>query len=114
MPAVIPITAIRDGQTTRVRIDDVDVLICRVDGQFYALANECSHARQALHTGRLRGFEITCPLHGARFDIRDGRCLAAPAKTPVRTFRVLVEAGKVNVSVTPARLPPSPGLGLAD
>lgn len=98
----LPITALRDGEMRALRIDGVDVLLCRVDGRYFALANQCTHARQALHTGRLRGFEIKCPLHGARFDIRTGSCLAAPATQPVRTFPVRIEAGKLSISVTGA------------
>jgi nitrite reductase/ring-hydroxylating ferredoxin subunit len=98
----LPITALRDGEMRALRIDGVDVLLCRVDGQYFALANQCTHARQALHTGKLRGFEIKCPLHGARFDVRTGRCLAAPATQPVRTFPVRIESGKLSISVTGA------------
>lgn len=99
MTPVVPLNALADGQMLACRVESVDVLLCRVDGRYYALANHCSHARQNLHTGRLRGHEIVCPLHGARFDIRDGRCLGAPATVPVQTFRVQIEGGKVNVSV---------------
>jgi len=98
----LPITVLRDGEMRALRVDGVDVLLCRVDGQYFAMANQCTHARQALHTGKLRGFEIKCPLHGARFDIRTGRCLAAPATQPVRTFPVRIESGKLSISVTGA------------
>lgn len=96
-------TALRDGQMLPMRVDGEEVLVCRVEGQFYALANRCSHASQALHTGRLKGYELVCPLHGARFDVRDGRCLKAPAREGVKAYRVWVEGGKVNVSIAAAR-----------
>jgi 3-phenylpropionate/trans-cinnamate dioxygenase ferredoxin subunit len=111
MTESLPITALRDGEMKAVRIDGVDVLLCRVDGQYYALSNNCSHARQALHTGKLRGFEVTCPLHGARFDIRNGQCRAAPATQPVQTFPVRVEAGKLSISVAGATRPATPRFG---
>ncbi|MEZ5558999.1 MAG: non-heme iron oxygenase ferredoxin subunit [Pseudomonadales bacterium] len=111
MTPIAPLNALEDGEMMACRVDGVDVLLCRVDGRYFALANHCSHARQVLHTGKLRGFEITCPLHGARFDIRDGRCLAAPATQAVSTFPVLIENGKVNVSVTGATTPPRPRFG---
>ena len=93
------------------KVDDVDVLLCRVDGQFYASINRCSHARQALDAGRLRGYEVICPLHSARFDIRDGSCKAAPATQPIQTFPVMIEGGKVMVSVEGAKQPPRPRFG---
>lgn len=99
MIPVLPLAALDDGQTYACRVADVEVLICRVDGRFFAVSNRCSHAHQALATGRLRGHEIRCPLHGARFDVRDGRCLAGPATEPIATYRVTLEAGRVHVSI---------------
>lgn len=88
-----------EGQTACVTVDGVEVLIAHVEGQFYAVQAHCSHARQSLAGGRLRGFQISCPLHGARFDVRDGACLAAPAQKPLASFPVRLEAGKVCVEV---------------
>ena len=95
----ISIAALGEGETTVVRVADKEILVCNVDGQFYAVDAQCSHARQTLATGRLRGYQISCPLHGARFDVRTGACTAAPAKRPIRSFPVLIEAGKVCVQL---------------
>lgn len=95
----ISIAALGEGETTVVRLADKEILLCNVDGQFYAVDAQCSHARQTLATGRLRGYQISCPLHGARFDVRTGACTAAPAKRPIRSFPVLIEAGKVCVQL---------------
>ena len=81
------------------QVDGADVLVCRIGDEYFAVADECSHARQALSTGKLRGCEITCPLHGARFDVRDGRCLARPATRPIATYAVMVRDGQVFVSI---------------
>jgi nitrite reductase/ring-hydroxylating ferredoxin subunit len=85
--------------------------MCRVDGRYYAVSNRCSHASQTLSSGRLRGVELTCPLHGARFDVRTGACLAGPAERPIRTFPVTIESGKVYVEVSEADRPPRPRFG---
>ena len=95
----ISIAALGEGETTVVRVADKEILLCNVDGQFYAVDAQCSHARQTLATGRLRGYQISCPLHGTRFDVRTGACTAAPAKRPIRSFPVLIEAGKVCVQL---------------
>lgn len=107
----LPITTLADGEMRALRIDGVDVLLCRVEGEYFAMANSCSHARQALSAGRLRGHEVICPLHGARFDIRSGACRAAPASRPVQTFPVRVESGKLHISVAGAVQPPRPRFG---
>ncbi len=100
-----------DGEMIACNVDGVDVLLCRVDGEYYAVSNRCSHAQQVLVTGKLRGHVINCPLHGARFDVRDGRCLAAPASQPIKTFPVTLQGGKVNVTVTAADRPARPRFG---
>lgn len=98
MKPVIRAEALSDGQMAACEVSGHEVLVCRVGGELYAVADRCSHARQRLSTGRLRGFEITCPLHGARFDVRDGRCLSPPANCPITTFAVTVEDGCVVVA----------------
>jgi 3-phenylpropionate/trans-cinnamate dioxygenase ferredoxin component len=95
----ISIADLTEGQAVGLKLDGVDVLLCQVEGQFYAVHAQCSHARQSLLSGRLRGCEIKCPLHGAKFDVRSGACLAAPAQQPIATFPVTIEAGKVCVDV---------------
>jgi nitrite reductase/ring-hydroxylating ferredoxin subunit len=102
---VIPVTLLADGEMAPCRVDGVEVLICRVDGRFFAVSNRCSHAGQALHKGRLQRYRLGCPLHGAAFDVRDGSCLKAPAESGVVTYPVMIEGGKVHVSVASPRHP---------
>lgn len=97
MTPVMPVNALADGDMARCRVGDDDVLVCRVDGRYFAVANRCPHAGQALHGGRLRGFELRCPLHAASFDVRDGRCQRGPADADLTTYAVIIEAGKVHV-----------------
>ena len=111
MKPVISMAALADGEMIACDVDGVDVLLCRVAGQHYAVSNHCSHAHQALATGRLKGYEVSCPLHGARFDVRDGRCLAAPASQPISAFEVTLEGGKVHVTVRAEDRPPKPRFG---
>ena len=106
MTPVIPISALADGDMLPCRVAGLEVLICRIDGRFFALSNRCSHAGQALHTGRLHGYRLGCPLHGASFDVRDGRCLKAPAEAGVVTYPVTIAGGKVHVGVDTPRRPP--------
>lgn len=99
MAAVMPIAALAEGEMTLCRVDGVEVLICHVEGQFYAVASRCSHAGQPLISGRLDGYQLRCPLHRASFDVRTGQPLGPPASTPIETFPVKLGGGKVNVSV---------------
>lgn len=105
MIPLIPATALADGDMAPFRVDGVDLLVCRVDGRFFALADRCTHAAQALHRGRLKGHRLRCPLHGACFDVRDGRCLQAPAEHGLVTYPVTIVGGKVHVSLDRPRQP---------
>ncbi len=60
-------------------VGEYGLVVCRVGGRLYALDDNCSHADTPLSEGRLRGFGITCPLHGASFDVRDGSHSGPPA-----------------------------------
>jgi 3-phenylpropionate/trans-cinnamate dioxygenase ferredoxin subunit len=55
------------------------IVVCRAAGKLYALDDRCSHADTPLSEGRVRGFSVTCPLHGASFDVRDGSHSGPPA-----------------------------------
>lgn len=108
--SLAPLAAVPEGGKHACSVDGLDVLICKVEGMVYAVENRCSHAASRLDIGRLKGHTIGCPLHGARFDIRDGRAVAAPATKPIRSFEVVLEGGKINI-VEPAPLPVRPKFG---
>jgi len=99
--STIPFDELEDGQTTVLKVEGVDVLLCRVADRYYAISNRCSHANQPLTEGKLRGFAISCPLHGARFDVRDGKCMGGPAIRSIETFRVLQNGDEIIVSTSP-------------
>lgn len=87
----------RDTDRKAVVVDGHPVLVFRVGGDFFAVSSVCTHARVLMADGVLEGYELECPLHGARFDIRDGRVLAPPAARGLKTYRVLVTDGRVRI-----------------
>lgn len=74
---------------------DYGLVVCRVNGQLYALEDNCSHADTPLSEGRLRGHNLTCPLHGTSFDVRTGAHSGPPAYTGVACYRVEDREGTV-------------------
>lgn len=91
---------IGDGESLVVDNDPEDIAVYRVDGQFYATADLCTHEDWSLgEDGDLDGYEIECCLHLARFDVRTGEVTQAPAITPLKTFPVRVADGAVWVDV---------------
>ena len=80
-------------------------LACTPEGIF-AVEDLCTHAETPLSHGRLRGCRLVCPLHGASFDVRDGRVLGGPASAPLPTFPARIQSGQVEVLLPDADLLP--------
>ena len=80
-------------------VPQLPLALYRVDGRVYCTANMCTHAEAFLSDGYLDGYEIECPLHGARFDIRDGRVLCQPAGKDIACYPVKVDGEDVLVDL---------------
>lgn len=80
-----------------VDVDDVQIAVFNIDGRYYAIEDLCSHEAYPLADGELDGETITCPAHGAKFCLRTGEALSAPAYAPVATFPVRVHDGMIQV-----------------
>lgn len=91
---------LRDGQI-RVFSDlgEHGVVVCRVAGTLHAVADNCSHRDAKLSEGRLRGGLLTCPLHGAQFDVRTGAHQGPPASMPIPCFKVTEGDGSASVEL---------------
>jgi nitrite reductase/ring-hydroxylating ferredoxin subunit len=68
-----------------------DVAVFNVTGSFYATQSKCTHKQGELSQGKLDGSVVTCPKHGAQFDVITGAVLRGPATVPLRTCKVIVE-----------------------
>lgn len=97
--AVAGLEQITENRVHCFEIEGVRIVLCNVDGDIYAVENQCSHAESTFDKGRVRRHKLLCPLHGAIFDVRDGSVLGAPAFSPIKTYPVLVEDGQVHVKV---------------
>jgi 3-phenylpropionate/trans-cinnamate dioxygenase ferredoxin component len=85
------------GQTKAFHVDEIDVLVCNVDGSFYAIEDICTHDGGRLDQGEVEGSIVVCPRHGATFDVRTGEALTLPAVMPVMTFAVRVDGDDLYV-----------------
>jgi 3-phenylpropionate/trans-cinnamate dioxygenase ferredoxin component len=83
-----------------VEIGGTELAIVHSDGQFYAIADECSHASIPLSEGDVGDGEIECYLHGSRFDLRTGQPTGLPATEPVAIYRCSVQGDDVLVDVS--------------
>jgi len=100
-----------EGSMRDCVLDGREIVVCRTkDGGLYALDNVCTHAHARMCEGRLRGTRLICPLHGASFDVRDGRALAAPASKPLVSHEVRVNGADIEVRMAPAAALSAPTL----
>jgi 3-phenylpropionate/trans-cinnamate dioxygenase ferredoxin subunit len=81
-------------------VEDRFVVVFHTDRQFYALDDCCTHDGGPLGEGCLEGFQIACPRHGARFDIRTGQALTMPAVRGTTAHEVKVERDEVFVRIS--------------
>jgi len=85
-----------------IEINGRAILVCHAAEGWFAVDGVCTHAEAWLSEGWLRGCRLVCPLHGAAFDIRDGRVLGPPAFHWLATHRVRVSGARVEVLVSAA------------
>ena len=85
------------GQWKSVDVDGAQVAVFNLDGRYYAIEDVCTHDGGQLTGGSIEGAEIICPRHGARFCIKTGAALTAPAYEATATFPMRIENGVIEV-----------------
>ena len=71
----------------------------KIDGQIFAYEDSCTHDGEEMGHCKVCGFEVECPRHGARFDVRTGQATRMPAISPLTTYPVTIENGQVYAEV---------------
>jgi nitrite reductase/ring-hydroxylating ferredoxin subunit len=82
-----------------VEVEGRPVALFEVDGEYYAIGNTCTHEGGSLCDGMLVDTMVTCPLHGAAFDVTSGEAIGPPADEPVEDYDVTVADGEIRISV---------------
>jgi nitrite reductase (NADH) small subunit/3-phenylpropionate/trans-cinnamate dioxygenase ferredoxin subunit len=90
---------LNDGEGTVVEANGHTIALFRVDGDFHAIGNECTHSGGPLGEGELDGTTVTCPWHGAQFDVTSGEVLEPPADDSEPAYEVRVDDNEVLVGV---------------
>jgi 3-phenylpropionate/trans-cinnamate dioxygenase ferredoxin component len=97
--AVAKLADVPAGQILKVELAGQAVLLCNSLDRIFAIAATCSHADEPLECGRMRNGWISCPAHGARFDLETGKAMNPPAKDPIRVFPVRIVGDRVEIAV---------------
>ena len=77
--------------------EEETIILFNVNGEYFAIADLCSHDDGPLEDGSLDGYSVECPRHGACFDIRNGKALSLPATQAIPSYQVKVENGNIYV-----------------
>lgn len=92
-----PVDEVPPGGRKHAKIDDTWVLVCNTRDRLFAVSGICSHQEKPLFKGRVRNCKITCPVHGARFDLQTGEALDLPATKAIPVYPVRVVGDWIEV-----------------
>lgn len=92
---------VREDYPHAAQVDGREIGIFLLDGQYYALDNLCPHAEARLSQGFIEEGQVECPLHEARFDLRNGRCTHMPeyGGAGVGSYAVRVQGEDIQVQM---------------
>jgi|SRR3989338_167671 len=96
---IAKITDIPPGTAKQFEVNGKAVAIFNVGGTFYAIDAFCTHAEAPLCEGEVENNTITCPWHGAQFDLKTGEATCLPAVEGVKTYPVTVEGDTLKIEV---------------
>jgi 3-phenylpropionate/trans-cinnamate dioxygenase ferredoxin subunit len=96
---IADVEELQPGECKVVEVEGHHVALFNIGGEFFAIADVCTHDGGPLAEGELDDHIIECPRHGATFDVRTGEVLSFPAITPVPSYQVKIEGGEVLVAV---------------
>lgn len=100
--AIASLDELKNGERLFLEIDDHPVVVFNIGGNFYAIGDVCTHDEGPLGDGRLEGYELICPRHGAHFDVQTGEALSLPAVVNAPAYPVRVVDGQIEIGLPAA------------
>jgi 3-phenylpropionate/trans-cinnamate dioxygenase ferredoxin subunit len=96
---IAPVDELPNGERLFVEIEGKPLVIFNIAGQFFSIGDVCSHDDGPVGEGDIEGYNITCPRHGAEFDIRTGKVVSMPAVVDIPAYPVKVVNGMIQVGI---------------
>jgi len=87
------------GQGKMIEVGGKKIALFNVEGSFHAIDDTCTHRGGPLSEGVLDGKQVTCPWHGATYDVTTGDALGPPAPKGVARYNVRVEGSSIEVEI---------------
>lgn len=97
--SVAKVEEFEDGERLFVEVDDYELVVFNIAGEFFAIGDVCSHDDGPLGDGDIEEYDVICPRHGARFDIRSGQVTALPAVTDIPAYPVRISGSDIEVGI---------------
>ena len=94
---VASIKEIALGQAISVGLDGKSIALFNVQGKIFAVDNECTHAGGPICEGEVSGTTVTCPWHGASFNLTNGEVLKAPASDNLNCYKVIIDGDDIKI-----------------
>ncbi|HET7643316.1 MAG TPA: Rieske 2Fe-2S domain-containing protein [Nitrososphaeraceae archaeon] len=86
---------IQPSQMKEVQVNGESICIVNVEGKYYAIGNICTHEGGPLADGTLQGYEVECPWHASKFDVRTGEVKEPPASEPEPVYQIKVDGNNI-------------------
>jgi nitrite reductase/ring-hydroxylating ferredoxin subunit len=96
---VATVEELAPGTARQVAVNGRTLGLFNVGGTIYAIDNTCPHRGGPLSEGECAGTEVTCPWHGARFDLTTGAVLSPPARNGVTAYKVQLLGNEIQVDI---------------
>lgn len=96
---IAPASELPAGERLFIEVEGKSIVIFNIAGQFFAIADVCTHDDGPLGDGDVEGFNIVCPRHGGEFDVRTGQAVQMPAVVDIPAYPVKVVDGMVQVGI---------------
>lgn len=93
------VNEIKNGELKVFDVNGESIILINLNGEFFAYKNQCSHMEFELDDAEIEGEILTCPWHGAQFNIRTGDVVRLPASEPLEKYEVKIENGKIFVKI---------------
>jgi 3-phenylpropionate/trans-cinnamate dioxygenase ferredoxin component len=96
---IAPASELPSGERLFVEIGGKMIVVFNIAGQYFSIADVCSHDEGPVGEGTIEGYNITCPRHGAQFDVRNGKVVQMPAVVDIPAYPVQIRDGNIYLGV---------------
>ncbi len=90
---------LKSGEAKLIEINGREIALFNCEGKYYAVDNDCTHVGGPLCDGEVCGTTVTCPWHGAEFDLKSGQALAPAAEKDINTYNVHVDGDIIKIEI---------------